>query len=237
MILPASDHQSSKTLRPAKLHKGLDRFAHDLLGRAKRRGSIKQQWFELAQDIHDNSTIYRELTDKELRNQLNYFRLIFRRQKTGYDGQLPEALALIVEAADRSLGMRPFPVQILGAIMIYHGYLAEMATGEGKSLTACLPAILFAWTGKPCHVITANDYLASRDAEEMAPLYRFCHLTTGWVGGQMAPPERKENYLQGIVYTTSKELLADFLRDKLLLPPGCQTRCPRRPAWPGLLYG
>ncbi len=68
--------------------------------------------------------------------------------------------------------MRPFGVQILGAIMIHHGYLAEMATGEGKSLTACLPAIIAGWTGKPCHIITANDYLAARDAEELAPLYK-----------------------------------------------------------------
>jgi preprotein translocase subunit SecA len=108
-------------------------------------------------------------------------------------------------------------MQILGAISIHHGYLAEMATGEGKSLTACLPAIIAAWSGKPCHIITANDYLAERDAEAFAPLYNYCALSTGWVGGDMTAAERKENYQKGVVYTTSKELLADFLRDRLAL--------------------
>ena len=114
MILPASDYQACSTLQPVKLHKGLDRFAHGLFGRAKRRNSIKQQWFDLAQSIHDSSSAYQDLSDRELRIYLNDVRLIFRRQKEGYETDLLAALALIVEAADRSLGMRPFPVQILG---------------------------------------------------------------------------------------------------------------------------
>lgn len=218
MNLPARDYQACKTVLPAKLPKGLDRLAHNLLGRSKRRTAIKKAWFRQAESIHQLSLEFNSFTDRELRNHLNRSQAVFRRQKKDHpEQQLSEALALIAEAADRSLGMRPFPVQILGALAIYHGYLAEMATGEGKTLTACLPAILFAWSGKPCHVITANDYLATRDAKEMDPLYRFCQLTTGWVSSQMSAAERKENYQRNLVYTTSKELLADYLRDKLLL--------------------
>ncbi len=223
MILSKSALHASQMQKPEKLYKGLDRFAHSLIGRSRRRESMKEDWLQLAYEIHKESFKYQDFSNKELTDRLKEARDIFRRQKLDFQSALPQALALIVATADRTLGKRPFPVQILGAIMIYHGYLAEMATGEGKTLTACLPAILFAWSGKPCHVITANDYLAGRDAEEMAQLYRFCQIRCGWVGGQMAPAERKENYSRGIVYTTSKELLADFLRDQLLLGPLAKT--------------
>jgi preprotein translocase subunit SecA len=103
----------------------------------------------------------------------------------------------------------------MGAMALDQSYLTEMATGEGKTLTACLPAILSAWTGRPCHIVTVNDYLADRDASEMRPLYSFCGVSVGCVTGQMDPEERRSNYEKGIVYTTSKELVADFLRDRL----------------------
>ncbi len=90
-----------------------------------------------------------------------------------------------------------------------------MATGEGKTLTAAFPAILAAWSAQPCHIVTANDYLAKRDAEELSPLYNFCSVTAGWIDGEMDSIARRHNYYQGIVYTTGKELLADFLRDRL----------------------
>jgi preprotein translocase subunit SecA len=98
---------------------------------------------------------------------------------------------------------------------MHQGYLAEMATGEGKSLTACFPAILAGWTGRPCHIITVNDYLAGRDADEMKPFYSFCEVSVGYISGEMEPVERRTNYKKGVVYTTSKEILADFLRDRL----------------------
>ncbi len=217
MILPAKDYQSLQTLRPAKLHQGFDRLANNLLGRSKRRDSLKQQWLELAKSIHQAAEKHQTLSDQQLQAALNQQRQLFRRRKQDDETLLPDALALLVEAADRTLGMRPFPVQVLGAIMIYHGYIAEMATGEGKSLTACLPAVLFAWSDRPCHIITTNDYLALRDAKQMSVFYRFCRLTTGCVGSDMTNAERQENYQKGVVYTTSKELLADFLRDRLQL--------------------
>ncbi|ETR72832.1 MAG: Protein translocase subunit secA [Candidatus Magnetoglobus multicellularis str. Araruama] len=126
-------------------------------------------------------------------------------------------MSYLTEAAYRSLGLRPFSVQIMGSLALIHGYLAEMATGEGKTLTAALAAAIAGWKGIPCHIITVNDYLAERDTKELSAFYTFCGLTTGHVIGPMTPEERRINYRCDVVYTTSKEILADFLRDRLKL--------------------
>ena len=217
MSLPAQDYQTTRTTTPGKIPKGLDFSVHKMLGHLRRRACIRRRWTVQSEIILEQSLKQRHLSDSELKARLQEIRMDFRRQKKGHGDRLPDALALIIEAAARFLGMRPFLVQILGAISIHHGYLAEMATGEGKSLTACLPAIVAGWSGKPCHIITANDYLAARDAEELAPLYKNCGISTGWVGSGMTAAERNEAYRKGVVYTTSKELLADFLRDRLAL--------------------
>jgi preprotein translocase subunit SecA len=130
---------------------------------------------------------------------------------------LISSLAVIEEFVQRTIGIRPYMVQVLGALGLHKGYLTEMATGEGKSLTATLPAILAAWTGRPCHIVTVNDYLANRDAVEMKPLYHACGVSVGSVTSTMDPAERRNNYDKDVVYTTSKELLADFLRDRIIL--------------------
>ena len=130
---------------------------------------------------------------------------------------LPTALACMVEAAERTLGLRPYPVQIVGALALDQGFLTEMATGEGKTLTACLPMTLAGWTGLPAHLVTVNDYLSDRDAAEMRPFYSFCGVSVGCVTSEMSPQERYLNYQKGVVYITSKELVADFLRDRLRL--------------------
>jgi preprotein translocase subunit SecA len=119
--------------------------------------------------------------------------------------------------SDRQVGLRPFPVQLAGALALHHGYLAEMATGEGKTLTAGLAAVLSGWTKRPCHIITVNDYLVRRDEEWLKPLYQFCGVSVGYVTGEMKPAERRQEYSRDVVYTTSKEALADFLRDRLQL--------------------
>ncbi len=217
MNLPAQDYQSTRTIAPEKLPQGLDRWVHATVGHYRRRTFIGSRWLVQSERIIDRSLQHQGLSDQDLRGRLGNLRTAYRRQRQGHEQRLPEALALIAEAAARSLGMRPYKVQILGAIGIHHGFLAEMATGEGKSLTACLAAVIAGWTAKPCHIITTNDYLASRDAEELAPLYQHCELSTGSVSSDMTPAERKENYQKGVVYTTSKELLADFLRDRLAL--------------------
>ncbi|BCR04251.1 hypothetical protein DESUT3_13200 [Desulfuromonas versatilis] len=226
MMLPARDYHATRIATPGKLPKGLDRWAHDALGRLRGGGRTLQRYREQAEQIVARSLQQRLLSERRLREELQQMQAHFRRRQKGYEAQLPEALALLAESAERTLGMRPYPVQVLGALAIHHGCLAEMATGEGKTLTACFPAILAAWSGRPCHVVTANDYLASRDAGIMAPLYRFAGLSAGWVGGEMEPAERRSNYARGVVYTTSKELLADFLRDRL--QPGLCSDAARR---------
>ncbi len=215
MILPSEDYQATHIALPAKLHKGLDRTVNSAVGCWRRRTGILSGMLKEAEQIVENSLKLRHVSESRLRESLRRIQSCCRRQARGYEKNLPEAFAVISEASYRMLGLRPYPVQILGAMALSRGYLAEMATGEGKSLTACLPAILAAWTGRPCHIITANDYLAGRDADEMRPLYSLCRISVGWVSTLMDPGERRINYEKGVVYTTSKEILADFLRDRL----------------------
>ncbi len=217
MTVPASDYRATQIVVPAKLHGGLDRVVHAAVGRSRNGAAILRGMQAEAEQIVENGYAFRTLADGVLRARLQETASAFRRQRKGSEDTYPEALALLSEAAERSLGLRPYPVQILGALALARGYLAEMATGEGKTLTACLPAIVAGWSGRPCHIITANDYLAGRDAEEMTPLYSYCGVSTGWVSAPMTPHERRSNYGRAVVYTTSKELLADFLRDRLQL--------------------
>ena len=217
MTQTTRDYLLTRTRDPDRLHQGLDRVAHDLLDRVCRKREITRKWHAEAEAIYEQSQRFQTLSSGELSGRLSALQTAFRRRARGYEQNFHESLALLSEAAARSLGMRPYSVQILGALIIHRGGLAEMATGEGKSLTATLPAIIAAWGGKPCHIITANDYLAARDAEELAPLYHACGVTVGWVGSHMPTTERQKNYSCGVVYVTSKELLADFLRDRLLL--------------------
>jgi preprotein translocase subunit SecA len=130
---------------------------------------------------------------------------------------LDRALAVAREAAMRGLGLRPFPCQIMGALAMINGWIAEMATGEGKTITASLVAAIWSWGGQPIHIITVNDYLVARDAEEMTPIYKQMGCTVGHVIHETSPQDRHAQYRNGVVYVTSKELLADFLRDQISL--------------------
>jgi preprotein translocase subunit SecA len=217
LILPVQDYRATHIDVPAKLHKGLDRIGHSVVGRYRRRSSLLLKIRKEAEQILDSSLKLRSVSDGKLRERLVQLQTYYRRQGRGYETNLSNAMAVMAEISDRTLGLRPFLVQILGAIALYRGYLIEMATGEGKSLTGCFPAILAGWTGRPCHIITANDYLAGRDSDEMRPLYSFCGVSVGCVSSEMVPGERRLNYDNGVVYTTSKEILADFLRDRLKL--------------------
>ena len=127
------------------------------------------------------------------------------------------AFAIVREVAARAVGLRPYREQIAAALALEAGCVAEMATGEGKTLVATMPAVLAGWRGRGCHVITANDYLAERDAELMLAIYRFCGLTVGCIDQDMVPAERKQAYNADITYCTNKEVAADFLRDRLLI--------------------
>jgi preprotein translocase subunit SecA len=130
---------------------------------------------------------------------------------------LVSAFALVREVAGRALGMRHFESQILGGLAIYHGAVAEMRTGEGKTLTATLPAAAAALAGVPVHVLTVNDYLAQRDAESMAPVYRMLGLSVGCVVRGTPAQARREEYACDVIYCANKELVFDFMRDSLLL--------------------
>ena len=128
---------------------------------------------------------------------------------------LPEAFAVVREASRRVLGMRHFDVQVLGGIVLHNGEIAEMKTGEGKTLVSTLPAYLNALSGKGVHVVTVNDYLARRDAEWMGQVHRFLGLSVGLIQQGMTPDERRKNYNCDITYCTNSELGFDYLRDNM----------------------
>ena len=159
---------------------------------------------------------YRELTDAQLREKTDEFK---KRYQDGeeLDSLLPEAFAVCREAADRVLGMRPYPVQLIGGIVLHQGRIAEMKTGEGKTLVAILPAYLNALTGLGVHIVTVNEYLAKRDSEWMGKVYRFLGMTVGLVIPGMTPAERRQSYAADITYCTNNELGFDYLRDNMAL--------------------
>ncbi|MHC4241476.1 MAG: preprotein translocase subunit SecA [Planctomycetota bacterium] len=159
---------------------------------------------------------FSQMTDSNLRKAGSELREIFRRHRDNHS-DLERAFALVREVAVRQIGNKPFPVQIAGAFAIDHGCIAEMATGEGKTLTATMPATVAGWRGRGCHIITVNDYLAQRDAEWMGKIYRFCGLSVAYIEQAMSADDRRAAYQADITYCTNKEVSADFLRDRLAL--------------------
>lgn len=217
MMIPAQDYRRTKIVTPAKLHQGLDNVVYGLVGKYRVLPDRFRKYRMRAEAILEKSKAMRNVADRRISSRLTELAEKFRRIEKTSDDIVDESLALLVEAAERTLGLRPFIVQVWGAMALHDDYLIEMATGEGKSLTASLAAALAGWSGRPCHIVTINDYLADRDAVEMRPFYSYCGVTVGSVTGPMDPRERQENYGRGIVYTTSKELVADFLRDRIIL--------------------
>ena len=159
---------------------------------------------------------YRALDDHALKEKTAQFRARLEQGET-LDDLLPEAFAAIREAADRVLGMRPYPVQLIGGIVLHQGRIAEMKTGEGKTLVAILPAYLNALTGKGVHIVTVNDYLARRDSEWMGKVYRFMGMTVGLITHDKLPNERRDAYAADITYCTNTELGFDSLRDNMAI--------------------
>jgi preprotein translocase subunit SecA len=210
------DYYRTFIRKPPPLLTGLDARVHSAAGTITSIGS-ESELMEQAQGIDARSEGWRTLTDGQLASRLGDYREAFRRRRKGYEDLVPPALAGIREAAARHVGLRPYIVQIAGALALYRGYILEMATGEGKTLTAALAMTLRGWTRLPCHIITVNDYLAERDSTWMRSLYRFCGVRTGFVTGEMDAAARSEGYAADVTYTTSKEIVADFLRDRLWL--------------------
>ena len=198
------------------LPEGLDALwdrASGLIGRIvpRRRRCLSRASRVLAMDKE-----FADLTDAKLRERALEFLETFR---IGHDTKrdLLRAAALVREVAARKLGMKMYRVQLASGFALLDGCIAEMATGEGKTLSATVPAVVAGWRGKGCHVLTTNDYLAQRDAEEMKPVYEFCGLSVAAVIQEMPPPQRKAGYDADITYLTNKEAAADFLRDRLAL--------------------
>ena len=157
---------------------------------------------------------YKRMTDDELRAKTQELKARLSRGETE-DDILPDAFALVREADDRVLGMRPYRVQILGGIVLHQGRIAEMKTGEGKTLVATLPAFLNALSGKGVHIVTVNDYLARRDSEWMGKVHRFLGLSVGLIVHDLEPAQRREAYACDITYGTNNELGFDYLRDNM----------------------
>ena len=159
---------------------------------------------------------YKNLSEEALKGKTAEFKNRLNQGET-LDDILPEAFAAIREAADRVLGMRPYPVQLMGGIILHQGRIAEMRTGEGKTLVAILPCYLNALTGKGVHVVTVNEYLARRDSEWMGKVHRYMGLTVGLIIPGMQPAERRASYACDITYCTNNELGFDYLRDNMAI--------------------
>ena len=159
---------------------------------------------------------YKALTDAQLQAKTPEFKERLANGET-LDDILPEAFAAVREAADRVLGMRPYPVQLVGGIVLHQGRIAEMKTGEGKTLVATLPAYLNALTGEGVHIVTVNDYLAKRDSEWMGKVHRFMGLTVGLIIHDMTKGQRQKAYQADITYGTNNEMGFDYLRDNMAI--------------------
>lgn len=200
----------------APLHRGADALVYGAMGAWRRRAAMVRDLRQRANRVEALSSQFEALADAELKERVQRCRERCGRQARHMDDELlAETMAALREAAARQLSLRAYHVQIMGVLALNAGGLAEMATGEGKTLVAALAAVLSAFRRRPCHVVTVNDYLVTRDAKRMRTFFEFCGLTSGAVVASMPPAERRKVYSGDITYVTSKEVLADFLRDQL----------------------
>ena len=196
--------------------RGLDALWHQAAGVAGRFSRSSGRFLRQADTIVAMEKDFLHASDRKLREIMAPLRDRFRLGRDTVE-ERHLSFAIVREVAARAVGLRPYREQIAGALALEAGCVAEMATGEGKTLVATMPAVLAGWRGRGCHVVTANEYLAQRDAEAMKAIYRFCGLTVGCIAQDMAPAERKQAYNAHITYCTNKEVAADFLRDRLLI--------------------
>ncbi len=183
-----------------------------VFGTANER-KLRKLW-PIVQQINAFEPSISALTDEQLAHKTIEFRELLAQGKT-VDDILPEAFAVVREAAKRTIGQRHFDVQLMGGIILHQGKISEMKTGEGKTLTATLPMYLNALSGKGSHLVTVNDYLARRDSEWMGKIYKFLGMTVGCIQNSLSDAERKEQYKCDIVYATNNELGFDYLRDNM----------------------
>jgi len=198
------------------LPKGLDALWDRVSGFATRFTPRQRRYLIRAAHVLALEDRFTPMSDAKLREAASSLREKFRLGRETHE-DLDRAFAVIREVADRETGQRPYLVQVAGAFALYDGCIAEMATGEGKTLTATMPAIVVGWRGRGCHIVTVNDYLAQRDAEWMGKIYRRCGLRVAYIAQATEPAARREAYMADITYCTNKEVTADFLRDRMVL--------------------
>jgi preprotein translocase subunit SecA len=196
--------------------KNIDLFMNGAVGWIKNHRPVLKKLREASDRVDKLEPEIQKLGSSAFRDAVGEMRDLGRLNRLKGEA-MDRALALAREAAIRGLGLRPFPCQIMGALTMINGWVAEMATGEGKTITAALAASIWGWGGQPVHIITVNDYLVGRDAEEMTPIYHLMGCSVGHVIHETTPAERQAEYRRNVVYVTSKELLADFLRDQITL--------------------
>src|SRR5215469_16620788 len=177
-------------------------------------GKILRQLKRISEQINSVEDDFAAMSDAELRAMTDEFRQRYADGES-LDDLLPEAFATVREAAKRTLGQRAFDVQLMGAAALHMGNIAEMKTGEGKTLTGVFPAYLNALAGNGVHIVTVNDYLAKRDAEWMGRVHRFLGLDVGVILADMTPLDRRRAYLADVTYGTNNEFGFDYLRDNM----------------------
>lgn len=209
---------------------GLDFWVNGVAGTVRNRIPVMGRLKDLVAKVNAIEPEIKNLGAARFREEVGNLQALARTNRLD-ERRSPEAFvkawAMAREACLRATGKRPYDVQIMGAVAITWGTFAEMATGEGKTITAALAASVWAWAGKPVHVITVNDYLVARDAENMKPIYDMMGVTVGAIVHDLDHHQRPQTYRRGVVYTTSKELVADYLRDQIALgqlKTGPQTR-------------
>ncbi len=205
----------SRRLRP-EIPQGLDRLASRAGTAIRHRRTNKDYLWAQAQEVVKLAPQMRSMSDAALEDHITTLRELFIRRRQDEDA-VRRALAGVREVARRVTGEEPFPVQIMAALAMYHGRVVEMLTGEGKTLTGSIAAPLIAWQHRRLHIFTVNDYLAARDAASRAAIYRRCGLEVGAITQEMEPAERALVYARPIVYGTPKQIVADWLRDQIML--------------------
>lgn len=216
MLTPSQRFYRGHTHKSRKILTGLDRGLHGCVGSWKRRAAIFHRLEREADQVIKLFTdSIANLSEAEFLDRLTDVRREFLRGK-GNAFRI-EGIACVMRAARDQLGMTPYRVQVIGALAIDRALFAEMATGEGKTLTIGLAGVLAGWRNKPCHIITSNDYLAERDTESLLEFYEFCGLDVGFIIGKHNADDRVEQYRKSVVYTTSQQLLADHLKDRIAL--------------------
>ncbi|HEX2973062.1 MAG TPA: hypothetical protein VHP11_12060 [Tepidisphaeraceae bacterium] len=196
--------------------RGPDAFVNSFVGYFKNRTRILQRLWKTAERVEVLEKEIHDLSSARLQEEVANHQALARLGKLKGPA-LDRGIAIVREGVFRAQAKRPFLVQLVGALAMCEGYIAEMATGEGKTITASIAGCLWGWAGKPVHIITVNDYLVERDAEEMGPTYKLMGLKVGHIVHETEHEQRPEHYRRNVVYCTQKELVADFLRDQIAL--------------------